>query len=85
MTIIGPPRTTPADQCIYCDRICPRCEYEIPSGMEHLEQVQAPGGSHYVCSYRRHTAPLATILDEYLTHKRDHGRVVPVVVTGGRL
>ena len=81
----GPPRTTPADQCPYCERICPRCRYPIAGGFEHVEQVQPPGGSHFVCSLRRHVAPLVQVLDEYLTHRRDHviaRRIPPIVKTG---
>jgi len=76
--ILGPARTYPEGQCVYCGGTCDRCGYPYSPGFEHVEQVQAPDGNHFVCSYRRHTAPLITVLDEYLTHCRDHVALRPV-------
>lgn len=59
-------------ECLYCDRTCPRCRYDITGGWEHVEQVQPEGSNVAVCDLVRVKRPLAEVLDLYLTHSFLH-------------
>ena len=61
-----------SDLCLYCPRICPRCNYEIDPGWEHIEQPQAPGSNVAVCELRRVVRPLLENLSIYLEHCQNH-------------
>lgn len=59
--------------CVWCDRVCPRCRYDIRGGWEHIEQKQPEGASHVVCSLKRVVRPLVEAITLYLDHKQHRG------------
>lgn len=58
--------------CLFCERECPRCRYEIPGNFEHIEQPQAEGSNVVVCTLRRLQRPLVEMIAGYLEHENEH-------------
>lgn len=58
-----------AAECLWCDRVCPRCGWPIEGGWEHGEQPQPEGSNVRVCNLRRVVRPLADVLVGFLHHK----------------
>lgn len=55
--------------CLWCDRVCPRCEYFIEGGWEHIPLLQGPGSNFVLCRLRRVHRPLAEALSGWFGHR----------------
>lgn len=60
-------------ECVWCDRICLRCRYEIKGGWEHVESTSFRSTTHVACDLVRVRRPVAEAISIYLDHKAHRG------------
>lgn len=56
------------NECLWCDRDCPRCGWPIEAGWEHVTQPQPEGANITICNLRRAVRPLVNTLTGFFEH-----------------